>query len=64
LTGNDTCCQELSLIFFSEGEDAVANLEVLEGDGLAVFHELSLIVNQDNPLTLTGITDLELILID
>jgi len=64
LASNDTCGQELSLGFFSEGEDAVAYLEVLERDGSAVLHELSLIINEDDSFTLAGISDLELILID
>jgi len=58
------CCQELSLGFFSEGKDAVANFEILESDGLPIFHEFRLIVNQHDSFTLAGITDLELILIN
>ena len=50
--------------FFSEGKYAVTNFEVLESDGLPIFHELRLIINQHGSFTLAGITDLELILID
>jgi len=50
--------------FFSGGENAVADLEVLESDGLAVLHELSLLIDEDDFVPLAGISDLELILVD
>jgi len=64
LSRHNAGSQELSLILTSHGEDAVADFEVLEGDGLAVFGELSLIVNCDSSFSLAGIVNLDLIFVD
>ncbi|SPE28003.1 hypothetical protein SBA2_370044 [Acidobacteriia bacterium SbA2] len=56
--------QEQSLILTSHGEDAVADFEVLEGAGLAVFDELSLVVNHDGSFSLARVVNLDLIFVD
>src|SRR2546428_11774784 len=64
LTRKNPRSSELFVRFLALGEDAVADFQVFQGDGLALLHEDGLVVDHDRLLTLPRIADFDLVAVD
>src|SRR5208282_455013 len=62
-TRSDLRGHELAVDFLPYGKDAVADLEIFQGDGLTFFGEGGLVIDHDDPFALAA-THLDLVPLD